>query len=870
MRRALLIFCLVLLSVTAARAQFMDYGNEPAYTRWHQIKTDHFRLVYPAGIDSLAREYARRLEFYRDPVAGTIGFAPNQSYRRPMPVILHPFYTRGNGMVVWAPRRMELYTTPDANAPEAMPWITMLAVHESRHVAQMQPYRLRYFSPFHYLFGEMFTGAMSAVYGGPAFFEGDAVHAETALNRGGRGHDADFLDYLRMAFDNGDLRNYYRWRYGSIKRYTPDYYRAGYLLVGGMEHAYGEPAFAKKYYQTLLAKGRFFPFGVMNKTARAVAGMPFKDAFRGITNDFRMTWTAEADARGPFMPSEPVSATPRKFTSYRGSFFADGRLISATSSMQYPRTLDGRPYAESASIPRYSAGLGKAVWSETLPNLRWEMNSKSDLFSYDPARKRKARLTRGERLFNPAPSAAGTQIAAIEYPVAGGSALVLLSPAGEKRQRIAAPGDLQLVECAWVGETVYVSAIGPQGIGIYELREGRFAERLAPTGAKIKELRGMRGALYFTADPEGVNELYRLGPAGAERMTRTRYGASDFVFNEAGDTLYYSALVPEGRLVRKTAVRDLQPQPAVFPAGGPAPSLPSEEDCAPAIGEPASYNRLAHLIRVHSWVPLHVEYDNVLAMSEDQLKQVASPGATAFFQNDLSTLSGVAAYSITRQGGYAKLTYSGLWAVLEGQFSSYKGSNTGSLYGYLPINLSSGGWRRGIVPQARYVWIKGQPGIYSFAARAYVTRAISDVGLFPRWGIGVEYGYAQTERRKSQYIYGYVPGLLPEHGLKLTNTTSKQDNAENPFSTLFTADYAMAILPVDWAGLSPVAYLRNFELILHGEYGLRNKVWIPGYGATLYAHLGNFLWIPYDTRIGCSIQKVGTKLSLSLMFSIDI
>ena len=80
----------------------------------------------------------------------------------------------------------------------------------------------------------------------------------------------------------------------------------------------------------------------------------------------------------------------------------------------------------------------------------------------------------------------------------------------------------------------------------------------------------------------------------------------------------------------------------------------------------------------------------------------------------------------------------------------------------------------------------------------------------------------------------------------------------------------MAILPVDWAGLSPVAYLRNFELILHGEYGLRNKVWIPGYGATLYAHLGNFLWIPYDTRIGCSIQKVGTKLSLSLMFSIDI
>ena len=868
MRRTLLIICLALLSVTAARAQFMTYGNEPTLLRWRQIKTENFRLVYPAGMDSLARVYAGQMEYYRGPVGSTLGSAPNRSYRRPMPVILHPNYTRGNGMVVWAPRRMELFTTPDAAAPEAMPWVTILATHESRHVAQMQPYRRGYFAPFHYVFGDMFTGAMSAVYGGPAFFEGDAVHTETALDRGGRGNDADFLDYLRMAFDNGDLRNYYRWRYGSIKRYTPDYYRAGYLLFAGMENYFGEPAFAKRYYQTLLGKGRFFPFGNMNRTTKEVAGMKFRDAYTAITRGFQQTWTAEADARGPFMPSEQVSATPRKFTIYRGSFFADGRLVSVRNSMEYPRSFDGRPFAESASTPIYSAPLGKAVWSETIPNIRWEMKSSSDVFAYDPARKQKKRLTHGERLFNPAPSAAG--IAAIEYPVSGGSALVLLSPTGEKRQRIAAPDDLQLVECAWVGETVYVSAISPQGFGIYELRGGRFAERLSPTGAKIKELRGMGGALYFTADPEGVNELYRLGPEGAERMTLTRYGASDFAFNEAGDTLFYSALGPDGRLVSKTAVRDLQPQPAIFPAGGPDPSLPAEKDVAPAIGEPTNYNRLAHLVHIHSWVPLHVEYDNILALSEDQLENVASPGATVFFQNDLSTLAGEAAYSITRKGGYAKVTYSGLFAVFEGKISSYKGSNTGYVNAYVPMNLSSGGWRRGIIPQARYVWIKGQPGLYSFSTRAYAMRPVSEVGIYPRWGIGVEYGYAQAEHRKSQYVYGYVPGLLPEHGLKLTNTTSLQDNMENPVTSLFTADYAMAILPVDWAGLSPIAYLRNFELILHGEYGLRNRVWTPGYGATLYAHLSNLLWIPYDTRIGGSILKVGSKLSLSLLFSIDI
>ena len=55
-----------------------------------------------------------------------------------------------------------------------------------------------------------------------------------------------------------------------------------------------------------------------------------------------------------------------------------------------------------------------------------------------------------------------------------------------------------------------------------------------------------------------------------------------------------------------------------------------------------------------------------------------------------------------------------------------------------------------------------------------------------------------------------------------------------------------------------------------GSFSAEDLVWTPGYGATLYAHLSNLLWIPYDTRIGGSILKVGSKLSLSLLFSIDI
>ena len=53
-----------------------------------------------------------------------------------MPIILHPYQMNSNGMVVWAPRRLELYTTPMADPLYARDWVTQLAVHEGRHIGQ--------------------------------------------------------------------------------------------------------------------------------------------------------------------------------------------------------------------------------------------------------------------------------------------------------------------------------------------------------------------------------------------------------------------------------------------------------------------------------------------------------------------------------------------------------------------------------------------------------------------------------------------------------------------------------------------------------------------------------------------------------------
>ena len=74
-------------------------------------------------------------------------------------------------------------------------------------------------------------------------------------------------------------------------------------------------------------------------------------------------------------------------------------------------------------------------------------------------------------------------------------------------------------------------------------------------------------------------------------------------------------------------------------------------------------------------------------------------------------------------------------------------------------------------------------------------------------------------------------------------------------------DYKLPLIPVDRALLGPVAYLRNFELTLHGDYSYfasaKKNGALFSAGIDLAAVLGNFFWVPYPTRIGVSYNYNG-------------
>jgi len=973
-RRGLVLIVAALLAALPAAAQFYSQGSEPVGTRWWQIKTADYRVIYPEGLDSLARIYADQLERVKIPVGATAGYIPNQEYRNRMPVILHPGTAHANGMVAWTPRRMELFTTPTYNAPEATPWHEHLIIHESRHVSQMQFTNAKPYRPYGIIMGQLFSGAATVLYGGQAFDEGDAVAAETELTRAGRGRSASFLEYYRSAFREGDTRNFWQWRYGSLVKNTPDYYTIGYIRAAGMRSVFGVQDFTARFYDRIFST-RGWPWPLFNypKTVKETTGKKFPVAFAEITDTLRQRWSRDEQARAPFMPFRQLTPTDRRYTEFRDVDFMGEHLYAVRSGLDKTTQLveinrDGKSrvlsqFSYSNGRIHHSEALGRLYWTEITADPRWELRSYSEIW-YSGADGRHHRLSRRTRWFNLSLSPDGLRLSTTEYPIEGGSALLTIDArTGEVLSRYQAPDGLQVVESAWLGERLMVTGIDCDGSGIFEATDG-FRKLFDCGNTTISELAEYGGDLYFVSDLSGVNELYRLREGKASRLTSSVQGATDYVFTPAGDTLLYVTPGVDGKYICATAASEL-PEPVEADFSIPhryefaedleAP-VPIDKDSTIVISEPKRYSRLLHLFRFHSWAPLYVSTDAVSDLSFESIASSAGLGATAFFQNELETLTGSVAYGAfyDEEDGWThlaetKFTYSGLLPKIEASLSIENNpasfyylqsgyskfepyfsivrrdlsvpSFNASVKMYLPLNFSSGGIYRGLIPQ---VEASGGNSMLMYGAavpmnrvsaslRGYVMTATPEAAIYPRLGFGLEAGWCGRVGSTGVFSpnaylfgYGYLPGFMSTHGIKLTATTQKPlgeaffteryasvlPRGMSDYSSLayavadyslqnrLTLDYVFPFLPLDWSALCPVAYVRNLECTLHadGSYFLGDKenLALASVGADLCVVLGNLAWVPYTTRIGVSAYwnwgapAEFNPYTIGLVFNIDM
>src|SRR5450759_5195437 len=180
----------LLFLVQILSAQYYETGQDPASIKWKQIKTGRFTVIYPENYGPGGIAYAKSLD---EAYSKLMSLFPEKKFN--IPVVIHSYTIQSNGYVAWAPRRMELYPTPEQNtiplAPEKQ-----LAVHELTHVLQMESLNRGFSKAMSFLLGEQYIGLVSSLL--PLWFlEGDAVFAESVLTQSGRGRDPSFQKPLK-------------------------------------------------------------------------------------------------------------------------------------------------------------------------------------------------------------------------------------------------------------------------------------------------------------------------------------------------------------------------------------------------------------------------------------------------------------------------------------------------------------------------------------------------------------------------------------------------------------------------------------------------------------------------------------------------
>ena len=244
MKKCLLAAVIVFLAAFPLRAQFFTHGADPGRLHWYTLESSHYKMIYPEGADSLARSYARLLEQFREPVGRSLNIVTGESMWKKMPVVLHTNNVYPNGSVAYAPTRIDLFTLPDAYGSDPAPWDIQLAAHEPRHQAQLEKVEKKgIFKGLSYAIGQGASPLAWIIYLAYPRGEGDAVTVETGLAQGTRARTADFLEYIRVALDQGDFRSFTRWSKGSYKYFAPDFYKPGYMLMAGTRNFYSPPPF---------------------------------------------------------------------------------------------------------------------------------------------------------------------------------------------------------------------------------------------------------------------------------------------------------------------------------------------------------------------------------------------------------------------------------------------------------------------------------------------------------------------------------------------------------------------------------------------------------------------------------------------------
>jgi len=417
-----ILFISIIFFVESIQAQRL--GFLPSKTNWQQLRHDSLRIIYPEGSEATARRVASlMLKFAAaDPIA-------KDSRYTPINVVLQPETNVSNGYVGQAPYVSEFYIQPNENPFElgSLPWADLLAIHEYRHVQQVNAVNTGISHIIKVVFGELAFSGMYGLATSNWLREGDAVYAETKWTSQGRGRLSRFMLPFREKTKDAEPWGYYKLRNGSYKNYYPDHYPLGYMMVQYGNHAFGEATWDTIFRKAPRMKPIYDPFsGVVKR----YYGKSNRNLYLDAVKYYGDQWKARN------LPDIVYPAIPLTEKNLKDAFFdmsypdvaGDGSIYSSITTFDSTTAIYKiEPNGHRERIVSVGTQLdacfdysnGMMVWTEARTDPRWIRKDENVIVVYDEEHHQKKDIHPSKGYYMPSLDEAGKKIVALHTDAAG-------------------------------------------------------------------------------------------------------------------------------------------------------------------------------------------------------------------------------------------------------------------------------------------------------------------------------------------------------------------------------------------------------------------------------------------------------------------
>ncbi len=799
MKKTSILILLIILNALYAKAQYFQTGQDPSSIAWRQINTVNFQIVYPEEFEI----QAQRLSFVLEKVYGfgskTLNFKP-----RKVSVILHTRTVTSNGLVAWAPKRIELFTTPNQKI-YSQDWIEQLCLHEFRHLVQLDKIQSEMPTLLKIIFGEQSTAIAVGAYLPFWFLEGDAVVTETALSKSGRGREASFsMEYRAQLAEKGKY-SFDKAYLGSYRDFVPDHYQLGYWMIGKSREEFGSKIWADAL-KTI--GGRPLSLTPLNSSLKKNTGKSTQQLYSGIFDNLNKSWRKSFQTRLIDSISK-ASPDTKVYSNYLyPEFYKDSFLLAYRTSLDDigrfvqinpDRTekvifTSGTIYDESVSMLK-----NMIIWAEQRADLRWSHADRSVIQVLNIETKKINEIKSKNKLFSPVISPDFKTFAAVEVDPANRVFLSIFDlKTGVLIDQFNTTDNQYFFTPCWdaKGETLYFVSLSGKGkfLASVDVKTRKFVQLTESTFANLRNPVFSKGRLFFSSDFSGIDNLYGLDLQSKKifKIASVPFGADYPDISEDGKRIVFSnysaagfqlGIVKLSEAKGKSEVQNIQ-----LKTDSLANTLAGQEIGIPDFSNPDSvtypikkYSKLGHLFNFHSWAPAYIDVNSY----------EIRPGVSLFSQNLLGTSETRLGYdyNVADRTGKFRLgyTYSGWFPefnveVSDGNEASnyYQVTNTIDQSGQvisrdttihrfvwkeismdldvrLPFNFSKGKYSRSFIPEVQYS-IKNVSGkdtslidLYpknsqTLAYRIYLNNLLRQSGqaIQPKWGQQLDVIYRHT------------------------------------------------------------------------------------------------------------------------------